>query len=70
MRTALIILGVICLLNAVFRKGPYRIGPYEIEDDSDVILDPRTGRVFAALLGIALILWALLSKSLWSGGWE
>jgi hypothetical protein len=55
---------VLCLLNAGFRKGPYRIGLYEIKDDSDVILDPRTGRAFAALLGIALILWALLSKSL------
>jgi hypothetical protein len=64
MRTALIILGVVCLLNAGFPKGPYRIGLYDIEDDSDIILDQRSGRAFWALLGIALILWALLSKSL------
>jgi hypothetical protein len=64
MRTALIILGVVCLLNAGFPKGPYRIGLYDIEDDSDITLDRRTGRAFWVLLGIALILCALLSKSL------
>jgi hypothetical protein len=64
MRTVLIILGVLCLLDAGFRKRPYRLGLYEFEDDSDITLDRRTGRAFAALVGIALILWALLSKSL------
>jgi hypothetical protein len=64
MRTALIILGVLFLLSAGFQKGPYRIGLYDIEDDSDVILDRRTGRAFLGLVGIALILWAVLSKSL------
>ena len=64
MRAVLIILGVLCLLDAGFRKRPYRLGLYEFEDDSDITLDRRTGRAFAALVGIALILWAFLSKTM------
>jgi hypothetical protein len=63
MRTVAIILGVLCLLDTGFGKHPYRFGLYDIEDDSDLILERRTGRTLAALVGVALILWALLCKT-------
>lgn len=41
----------------------FRWGLHEfIEDESDIVLDRRTGRIFAAVIGIAFIIGAILYK--------
>jgi hypothetical protein len=62
MRIVLAILGVLMLVRAAWAKRPYRFGLYDFEDDSDIILNRRTGRLFTAVIGIALIVGAILYK--------
>lgn len=41
----------------------FRWGLYDfVEDDSDVVLDRRTGRIVAVVIGIAFIVGAILYK--------
>ncbi len=56
-------LGFIVLVDAILRKGPYRLGVHDFDDDSDIVLDRRTGRTFEIVLGIVLILGAVLIRS-------
>jgi len=62
MRIVLGLLGLLALLHAAWGKGLYRWGWYEFEDDSDIVLDRRTGRMVATVIGIALIVGAILYK--------
>ncbi len=60
MRVLLGLLGLLALLDAGLRKRPFRWGLYDIEDDSDIILEGRTSKIFEAVIGIALIAGAIL----------
>lgn len=57
----LVVLGLLLLGDALWRKRPYRLGLYEFDDDSDIVLDRRTGKVFEIVLAIALIVGGILS---------
>jgi hypothetical protein len=61
-RIVLGIIGLLALVRAAWGKGHFRWGLYEFEDDSDIVLDRRTGRLVAAVIGIAFILGAILYK--------
>ena len=62
MQIVLGLLGLPSLLYAAWGKGFYRWGLYEFEDDSDIVLDRRTGRLIAAVIGIAFIVGAMLYR--------
>jgi hypothetical protein len=49
------------LIWAAFGKS-FRWGLYVFDGDSDLVLDRRTGRVVAAIIGVALILAAFLYR--------
>ena len=55
-------MGLLMLMWAAWGKT-FRWGLYDfIEDDSDIVLDRRTGRIVAAVIGIAFIIGAILYK--------
>jgi hypothetical protein len=62
MRIVMGLVGMLALFLAAWGKGVYRWGFYECEDDSDIVLDRRTGRMLAAAIGIAFIIGAILYK--------
>ena len=60
------LVGLVALIHAVFGRGFNRWGFYEFEDDSDVRIDPRVGRIWEASVGVALVLSAIfLDESRW-----
>jgi hypothetical protein len=61
MQIGLAIVGVLMLIWAAVGKT-FRWGLYDFEDDSDIVLDRRTGRIVAAVIGIAFIVGAILYK--------
>ena len=61
-RISLGVLGLLLLLDAAWRKRPYRFGLYDFEDESDICLDRRTGKRFELVIGLAFILSAILSS--------
>jgi len=62
MQIGLAIVGVLMLIWAAVCKT-FRWGLYDfVEDDSDIVLDRRTGRIVAAVIGIAFIVGAILYK--------
>lgn len=62
MQIGLVIVGVLMLIWAAVGKT-FRWGLYDfIEDDSDIVLDRRTGRIVAAVIGIVFIIGAILYK--------
>lgn len=62
MQFGLAIVGVLMLIWAAVGKT-FRWGLHEfIEDESDIVLDRRIGRIFAAVIGIAFIIGAILYK--------
>ncbi len=62
MRIVLGIIGFLALIYAAWGKGFYRWGLYDFDDDSDIVLDRRTGRIVAAVMGIAFVIAAFLYK--------
>jgi hypothetical protein len=62
MRIGLGIVGFLMLIWAAWGKS-FRWGLYDfVKDDSDIVLDRRTGRMVAAVIGIAFIIGAILYK--------
>ena len=61
MQIGLAIVGFVMLIWAAVGKS-FRWGLYDVEDDSDIVLDRRTGRIVAAAIGIAFIVGAILYK--------
>jgi hypothetical protein len=61
MRIVLGILGFLNLIHAALGKR-FRLGLYDFDDDSDIVLDRRTGRIFSAVIGIAFIVGAILYR--------
>ena len=57
------ILGLMLVLHAIRDKGNYRWGFYDIEDESDVPLGRRLGRLWYFALGAALVLGAIFIRS-------
>ena len=51
------------VLHAIRDKGNYRWGFYDIEDESDVPLGRRLGRLWYFALGAALVLGAIFIRS-------
>ena len=49
------------LIWAAWGKS-FRWGVYDFNDDSDIVLDRRTGGMVAAVIGIACIIGAILYK--------
>ena len=62
MRIVLGILGFLILIWAVWGKT-FRWGLYDFNDDSDIVLNRRTGRVVAAIIGVAFIIGAILYRA-------
>lgn len=62
MRMALGVLGFLMLIWAAWGKT-FRWGLYDFNDDSDIVLDRRTGRIVAAIIGVALIIGAVLYRA-------
>jgi len=62
MRIALGALGFLMLIWAAWGKI-FRWGLYDFNDDSDIVLDRRTGRIVAAIIGVALIIGAVLYRA-------
>ncbi len=55
-------MGLLMLMGAAWGKT-FRWSLHDfIEDDSDIVLDRRTGRIVAAVIGIAFIIGAILYK--------
>jgi len=54
------VLDFIALLHSILGQGIYRWGFYDIEDDSDIPISRRIGRIWEAAVGVALILGAIL----------
>jgi hypothetical protein len=62
MRIGLSIVGFLMLIWAAVGKS-FRWGLYDfIEGDSDIVLDRPSGRIVAAVIGIAFIIGAILYK--------
>ena len=61
-RMGLGLIGLALLLHAMWGKV-YRWGFYDFEDESDIILERRTGKIFEALIGIVLIVGAVLYQN-------
>jgi len=61
MRIALGVLGFFMLIHAAWGKN-FRFGLYEFDDESDIVLDRRTGRIYTAIIGIAFIIGAILYR--------
>jgi len=60
MRIGLGIVGFLMLIWAAWGKS-FRWGLYDfVKDDSDIVLDRRTGRMVSAVIGIACIIGAIL----------
>jgi hypothetical protein len=60
MRIGMSIVGFLMLVWAAVGKT-FRWGIYDfVEDDSDIVLDRRTGRIVATVIGIAFIIGAIL----------
>jgi hypothetical protein len=55
MRIVLVIVGFLTLIHAAWGKG-LRWGLYEFDDESDIVPDRRTGRIVAAVIGVAFII--------------
>jgi len=55
MRIVLVIVGFLTLIHAACGKG-LRWGLYEFDDESDIVPDRRTGRIVAAVIGVAFII--------------
>ena len=62
MRIGLGTLGFLMLLHAAWGKR-FRWGLYDFDDDSDLVLDRRTGRIVSAVIGIAFIVGAILYRA-------
>ncbi len=54
------VLGLAALVHAILGKGSYGWGPYDFDDDSDIPIDRRIGRIWKAVVGFALIIGAIL----------
>ena len=61
MRIVLVIVGFITLIHAAWGKG-LRWGLYEFDDESDIVPDRRTGRIVAAVIGVAFIIGSILYR--------
>lgn len=62
MRIGLSIVGFLMLIWAAVGKS-FRWGLHDfVEDDSDIVLDRRIGRIVAAVIGIGFIIGAILYK--------
>ena len=62
MRIVLGILGFLMLIWAVWGKT-FRWGLHDFNDDSDIVLNRRTGRGVAAIIGVAFIIGAILYRA-------
>lgn len=56
------VIGLGALFHAVWGKV-YRSAFYDFEDESDIILDRRTGKILEALIGIAFLVGAILYQN-------
>ena len=61
-RIGLGLIGLVMLLHAMWGKV-YRWGFYDFEDESDIILERRTGKIVEALIGIAFLVGAVLYQN-------
>jgi len=63
------VLGSVLVLHSILGHGSYRWGLYDIDDDSDIPIRRRIGRIWEAIIGLALIFGAIFADASRWDGW-